>query len=102
MDEIKLGTGSNNIDAGSEIVWMPEYIMTFSSSLAKDGKVEQTIRFSDKKVKFQIIFDNNKIAPKTPFEIFERIWKYESTFRDARRQDLYSVITNDEIEFSTT
>lgn len=101
LDEIKLGTGSNNIDVGSEIDWMQEYNMTFSSSSAKDGKIEQTIRFSDKKVKFQIVFDNNKIAPKTLFEIFEKIWRNESSFRDAKRQELYSVITNDDIEFST-
>lgn len=102
LDEIKLGTGTSNIAVGSEIDWMPDYNMLFSSSDANDGKLSQVIRFSDKKVKFQIIFDNNKIAPKSPFEIFERIWKDESSFRDAKRQDSYSVITNDEIEFSTT
>lgn len=102
LDEIKLGTGLSSIAVGTEIIWMSDYNMTFSSSSAKDGRLEQTIRFSDKKVKFQIIFDNNKVAPKTPFEIFEIIWKGESSFRDAKRQDSYSVITNNEIEFSTT
>ena len=102
LDEIKLGTGSNNIAVGSEVDWRSDYNMVFNSSSAKDGKLEQKIRFSDKMVKFQIIFDNNKISPKTPFEIFEIIWKGKSSFRDAKRQDSYSVITNDEIEFSTT
>lgn len=102
LDEVKLGTGPSYITIGSEIDWTPDYNMIFNSSIAKDGKIEQTIKFSGKKVKFQVIFDNNKVAPKTPFEIFEMIWKEKSSFRDAERQDSYSVITNREIEFSTT
>ncbi len=102
LDEIKLGTGLCNISVGADIDWISDYNMTFSSSSAKEGVLEQTIRFSDKKVKFQIIFDNNKIAPKSPFEIFEFIWVKGASFKDAKRQDLYSVITNDENEFSTT
>lgn len=102
LEEVKLGTGASYINVGGEIDWTPEYSMIFNSSAAKDGKLEQLIKFSDKKVKFQIIFDNNKVAPKTPFEIFEMIWKEKTSFRDAKRQDPYSVITNNEIELSTT
>lgn len=101
-EEIKLGIGSISIETGSEIEWIPDYNMIFRLASAKDGKLEQSIIFSDKKVKFKINFDNNKIAPKTPFELFEIIWKGGLSFKDAKRFNTYSVITNGEIEISTT
>lgn len=101
-EEIKLGVGSISIETGSEIEWIPDYNMIFRLASAKDGKLEQSIIFSDKKVKFKINFDNNKIAPKTPFELFEIIWKNRLSFKDAKRFNPYSVITNGEMEISTT
>ena len=101
-DEIKLGIGENTISSGAEIEWLPGYNVLFRCGDAKDGKLDQVVRFSGKKVKFQIVFDNNKVAPKTPFDIFEMIWKDGDSFRDARRPEAYSVISNGMIEVSTT
>ena len=101
-DEVKLGIGENPMSSGAEIDWLPEYSMLFRCSDARDGKLSQVVRFSGKKVKFQIVFDNNKVAPKTPFEIFEMIWRDGVSFRDARRAETYSVISNGVLEVSTT
>ena len=101
-DEVKLGIGENPRSPGAEIDWLPEYSMLFRCSDANDGKLSQVVRFSGKKVKFQIVFDNNKVAPKTPFEIFEMIWRDGDSFRDARRAETYSVVSNGLLEVSTT
>lgn len=101
-DEVKLGIGENPMSPGAEIDWLPEYSMLFRCSDASDGKLSQVVRFSGKKVKFQIVFDNNKVAPKTPFEIFEVIWRDGDSFRDARRVEAFSVLSNGVLEVSTT